>query len=70
MCVSLCIYSNSELDSEYLPPKNHEFEVSIDTNPRLIQRAVNKLLSQYKDEKKGPTVILVQSANLGMSTAC
>lgn len=54
-----------DLDSEYLPPKDHVFEVTIETNTKLMQRAVNKVLSQYKDEKRGPTVILVQSANLG-----
>ncbi|XP_067928568.1 DNA polymerase epsilon catalytic subunit A-like [Watersipora subatra] len=60
-------HSLADIEPEYLPPKNHEFEVTVETNPKLVQRAVNKLLSQYKDEKRGPTAILVQSANLDVN---
>ncbi|XP_031567678.1 DNA polymerase epsilon catalytic subunit A-like [Actinia tenebrosa] len=45
-----------------LPPENHTFEIRVDTNPRQAYRAVQRLLVGYKEEKSGPTMILVQSA--------
>ncbi|KAF6026125.1 POLE [Bugula neritina] len=60
-------YTLADQESEHLPPKNHDFEVSIETNLKLIQRALNKLIARYKDEKRGPTVVLVQSANLDVN---
>lgn len=60
------MFCASDLESDYLPPRNQDYEVVIETNTKLIQRAVNKLLSQYKDEKRGPTLLVVQSSSLGI----
>ncbi|KAK3734408.1 hypothetical protein QZH41_010067, partial [Actinostola sp. cb2023] len=45
-----------------LPPENHTFEVRVDTNPRQTFRAVQRFLHAYKEEKSGPTMILIQSS--------
>ncbi|EDO36342.1 predicted protein, partial [Nematostella vectensis] len=49
-------------ESFSLPPENHTFEIRVDTNARQAWRAVQRLLMGYKEEKRGPTMVLVQSA--------
>ncbi|XP_046997014.1 DNA polymerase epsilon catalytic subunit 1 [Schistocerca americana] len=44
-----------------LPPKNVSFEVRIETDQRQVFRLIQRALQDYKDEKKGPTFIAVQS---------
>ncbi|XP_048467692.1 DNA polymerase epsilon catalytic subunit A [Rhincodon typus] len=50
-----------KLDEELLPPDKHTFEVRAEKDPKLIYRAIQRLLLSYKDEKRGPTLIAVQS---------
>ncbi|XP_076438241.1 DNA polymerase epsilon catalytic subunit A-like [Babylonia areolata] len=44
-----------------LPAGNHTFEVKLEKDVRQVHRAIQRLLSVYKDEKRGPTFIAVQS---------
>lgn len=44
-----------------LPPKNFEFEVRVETDQRQIFRQIQKKLQAYRDERKGPTVLIIQS---------
>lgn len=44
-----------------LPPKNFEFEIRVETDQRQIFRQIQKKLQAYKDERKGPTVLVIQS---------
>ncbi|XP_014670833.1 PREDICTED: DNA polymerase epsilon catalytic subunit A-like [Priapulus caudatus] len=46
---------------ELLPPGDHTYEVRVETEMRHVHRAVHRHLTAYKDEKRGPTVIAVQS---------
>uniref|UniRef100_A0A8C3L7G5 DNA polymerase epsilon catalytic subunit n=1 Tax=Chrysolophus pictus TaxID=9089 RepID=A0A8C3L7G5_CHRPC len=46
---------------ELLPPDKHTFEVRAETDPKAICRAIQRLLLGYKDERRGPTLIAVQS---------
>ncbi|XP_065212426.1 DNA polymerase epsilon catalytic subunit 1 [Planococcus citri] len=44
-----------------LPPKNFEFEVRVETDQRQIFRQIQKKLQAYRDERKGPTILVIQS---------
>ncbi|XP_022098482.1 DNA polymerase epsilon catalytic subunit A-like [Acanthaster planci] len=48
-------------EEEFLPPEMHNFEVQVEKDMTKVYRAINRLLSSYKDERKGPTFIAVQS---------
>ncbi|XP_067911587.1 DNA polymerase epsilon catalytic subunit A [Heterodontus francisci] len=50
-----------KLDEELLPPDKHTFEVRAEKDPKLVYRAIQRLLLSYKDERRGPTLIAVQS---------
>eukprot|EP00112_Aurelia_sp_Birch-Aquarium-sp1_P000107 Seg1008.10 transcript_id=Seg1008.10/GoldUCD/mRNA.D3Y31 product="DNA polymerase epsilon catalytic subunit A" protein_id=Seg1008.10/GoldUCD/D3Y31 len=43
------------------PAESYSFEVRVETNPKLLYRAIQRALAGYKDEKRGPTMLLVQS---------
>jgi len=59
------MYDCSDVEDDYRPPASHDYDVTVETDPRLLQRAINRLLTQYKEEKRGPTVIIAQSTTLG-----
>lgn len=44
-----------------LPPADLRFEVQVETDLRQAYRQLQKALQGYKDEKKGPTLIAIQS---------
>ncbi|XP_060547856.1 DNA polymerase epsilon catalytic subunit A [Pantherophis guttatus] len=46
---------------ELLPPDKHLFEVRAETDLKSIFRALQRLLMGYKDERRGPTLVAVQS---------
>lgn len=48
-------------DENILPPADLRFEVQVETDFRQACRQLQKALQGYKDEKKGPTLIAVQS---------
>ncbi|XP_003226860.2 DNA polymerase epsilon catalytic subunit A [Anolis carolinensis] len=50
-----------KVDPDLLPPDKHTFEVQVETDRRAIYRAIHRLLLAYKDERRGPTLIAVQS---------
>ena len=52
---------SSGYDSELLPAAGHTFEIQVETNVRQVYRGIQRLLTAYKDEKRGPTFIAVQS---------
>nr|XP_021531028.1 DNA polymerase epsilon catalytic subunit A-like [Aotus nancymaae] len=47
---------------ELLPPPKHTFEVRAETDPKTICRAIQRFLLAYKEERRGPTLIAVQSS--------
>ncbi len=49
------------MDPELLPPAGHTFDIRVETDSRHVYRGVQRLLSAYKDEKRGPTLVAVQS---------
>ncbi|MEE6511690.1 hypothetical protein FKM82_018375 [Ascaphus truei] len=49
------------VDPELLPPEKHVFEVRAETDLKTVYRAIQRLLLSYKDERRGPTLIAVQS---------
>ena len=51
----------SGYDEELLPAAGHTFEIRVETDVRQVYRGIQRLLTAYKDEKKGPTFIAVQS---------
>ncbi|OWK53601.1 DNA polymerase epsilon catalytic subunit A [Lonchura striata] len=50
-----------KVGKELLPPDKHTFEVRAETDPKAIYRGVQRLLLGYKDERRGPTLVAVQS---------
>lgn len=44
-----------------LPPKNLKFEVRVETDARQVYRLIQRALQDYKDEKRGPTLLSIQS---------
>ncbi|XP_033110052.1 DNA polymerase epsilon catalytic subunit A-like isoform X2 [Anneissia japonica] len=48
-------------EEEYLPMPEHSFEVQVEKDIKKAYKAIHRLLSAYKDERKGPTFIAVQS---------
>ena len=51
----------SGTDPSNLPEAGHVFEIRVEKDVRLVYRAIQRLFSGYKDEKRGPTYIAVQS---------
>uniref|UniRef100_A0A7N4NHU2 DNA polymerase epsilon catalytic subunit n=1 Tax=Sarcophilus harrisii TaxID=9305 RepID=A0A7N4NHU2_SARHA len=46
---------------DLLPPDKHIFEVRAETDLKTIYRAIQRLLLGYKEERRGPTLIAIQS---------
>ncbi|KAJ8379395.1 hypothetical protein SKAU_G00001730 [Synaphobranchus kaupii] len=46
---------------ELLPPEKHAFEVRAENDAKAIYRALQRTLLNYKEERRGPTLIAVQS---------
>nr|XP_020761351.1 DNA polymerase epsilon catalytic subunit A isoform X4 [Odocoileus virginianus texanus] len=46
---------------ELLPPEKHAFEVRAETDLKIVCRAIQRFLLTYKEERRGPTLIAVQS---------
>ncbi|TDH12869.1 hypothetical protein EPR50_G00050310 [Perca flavescens] len=46
---------------ELLPPEKHNFEVRAENDAKAINRALQRILLNYKEERRGPTLIAVQS---------
>ena len=44
-----------------LPPSGHRFEYKLEKDVHQVYRGIQRMLSAYKDEKRGPTYIAVQS---------
>ncbi|ESO90687.1 hypothetical protein LOTGIDRAFT_217825 [Lottia gigantea] len=49
-------------DEDSLPPAGHTFEYKLEKDIRQVYRTIQRMLSAYKDEKRGPTFIAVQSS--------
>ncbi|XP_041095859.1 DNA polymerase epsilon catalytic subunit A [Polyodon spathula] len=50
-----------KLGEDLLPPEKHTFEVRAESDPKTVYRALQRALLNYKDERRGPTLIAVQS---------
>lgn len=46
---------------ELLPEEGYTFEVRVETDIRSVLRAMQRTLMLYRDEKRGPTMLAVQS---------
>uniref|UniRef100_A0A8B9R8J5 DNA polymerase epsilon catalytic subunit n=1 Tax=Astyanax mexicanus TaxID=7994 RepID=A0A8B9R8J5_ASTMX len=46
---------------DLLPPEKHLFEVRAENDIKAIYRALQRILLSYKEERRGPTLIAVQS---------
>ncbi|XP_053408498.1 DNA polymerase epsilon catalytic subunit A-like [Mercenaria mercenaria] len=50
------------VDETMLPEGGHKLEYKLEKNVSQVYRTIQRILSAYKDEKKGPTYIAVQSS--------
>ena len=44
-----------------LPADNYSFDITLETELQVVHRHIERLLQGYRDEKKGPTFLAVQS---------
>ncbi|XP_064470762.1 DNA polymerase epsilon catalytic subunit A-like [Ornithodoros turicata] len=49
-------------DVDLLPEDEYSFEVKVETDIRTVHRALQRQLSIYRNEKRGPTMLAVQSS--------
>lgn len=56
-----CFRLSKGVDEELLPAPGHTFEIRVEKDVRQVHRGIQRLLMAYKDEKRGPTFIAVQS---------
>ncbi|XP_077483057.1 DNA polymerase epsilon catalytic subunit 1 isoform X2 [Amblyomma americanum] len=47
--------------ADLVPEDGYAFEVRVETDVRVVHRAIQRALALYRDEKKGPTMVAVQS---------
>ena len=52
---------SAQEENLHLPAENFNFEIKFETELRHVYKQIQKLLQGYRDEKKGPTFIAVQS---------
>lgn len=52
----------SGTEEEMLPPEEMQFEVRVETDLNQVYKFLQKALQTYKDEKRGPTFLAVQSS--------
>lgn len=45
-----------------IPPSDITFEVRVETEERQVYRQIQRTLQAYRDEKRGPTMLMIQSA--------
>lgn len=57
----------SGADQSDLPGADFEFDIKFETEAKKIHRQIQRVLQSYRDEKKGPTLVVVQSP-LGIQT--
>ncbi len=53
--------ASSQEDERRLPDASYSFDVRAETEARQVHRQINKLLAAYKEEKRGPTVVVTQT---------
>ena len=49
------------ISEEFLPNPNQKIDVKIETNDQKVYKALDRCLASYKDEKRGATLVLLQS---------
>ncbi|RNA10734.1 DNA polymerase epsilon catalytic subunit A [Brachionus plicatilis] len=52
---------NCGIGEEFLPNASQKFEIKIEINEAKVYKTLDKIFSAYKDEKRGSTIILLQS---------
>lgn len=48
-------------DDDLLPPEEITFEIRVETDMAQVYKILQKLLQTYKDDKRGPTLLAIQS---------
>ncbi|CRK94685.1 CLUMA_CG008185, isoform A [Clunio marinus] len=56
------IADNDDDESEKLPPNDISFDVHVEIDIKQVYRHIQKALSAYKQERRGPTILCIQSA--------
>ena len=61
------VQNDDETDPNF-PESDYEFSIRVETDLRQVYRQIQRSLTTYKDEKKGPTVIMTQSSTMDTNT--
>lgn len=56
------LMDGQELNDDKLPPNDISFDVHVEVDLKQVYRHIQRALTHYKQEKKGPTVLCIQSA--------
>lgn len=59
--VFLQLFRKEKFTDDLLPPEGIQFEVRVETDLSQVFKLFNKALNVYKEEKKGPTLLAIQS---------
>jgi len=53
--------SKKDTPPHQVPDADHTFDIRVETDPKQVFRQIGRLLSSYLQEKRGPTLVAVQS---------
>ncbi|XP_037918811.1 DNA polymerase epsilon catalytic subunit 1 [Hermetia illucens] len=54
--------AENEVGVAKLPPEDMSFEILLETDIKQVYRHIQKALNQYKEERRGPTILCLQTA--------
>lgn len=54
--------TNTQIDVTKIPSDDMQFEVFFEVDPKLVYRHISRLLTTFSSEKKGPSLLCVQSS--------
>nr|XP_009858713.1 DNA polymerase epsilon catalytic subunit A-like [Ciona intestinalis] len=57
------LLSQDDVNEDVLPHPDYQFEARVDVDVKQLYRNMQRYLSTYKDERRGPTMIIYQSTS-------
>lgn len=57
------LVGREDVTEDKMPPHDMNFDVHVETDLKMVYKHIQRALTSYKGEKKGPTVLCIQSAS-------
>lgn len=61
LCVDRINESEGNVNVDLLPAADYQFDIRVETDIRQVYRRLGNVFTAYKDERRGPTFVAVQS---------